>query len=529
MPRLLSLHIQNFRGIKDLMCDFSGSDMCCLIGHCDSGKSTILQAISYLFASNWTIPVSDEDFYRLDTSSSIQITGIVEDPPKDLLTMDKYGLDAFWQDEDNQQGLSIELTLTVESDLNPRWEIHNRNNDEYHPISNKDRSLFNIRMIDDYFDTQFNMSKYSLLKSLVADIEGSATFDNKIGIELIRGLKQQLSIGEDISQKVSDKLNEQVASLGGEQHNYSLAVPTAELMLRGNQIGLHAEDVPVRLMGKGSRRQLSLGLQLALGSSESSIILIDEIEQGLEPYKVKTIVRTLKDSGRQVFLTTHSENVLCELDAADLYLLRKGASSVYHMNDTYQGMLRTNPDAFFFDKVIVCEGKTEYGFIIELDRYLSKQIGTSISSYAVSPIIGEGSKMPQYCKLLKEIGTQCMCFIDNDVEKTKKEIEGLAEICCCEPGNAIEEQYFKDAPFHVIEGLINDLKVQGVIPQDIILSEQTRTEVGSQVKKGKWFKNIGGGRLLGERLFSSLSDISKETCMYKQIQNISSWIKGETK
>lgn len=509
------------------MCDFTGSDMCCLIGHCDSGKSTVLQAISYLFASSWTIPVSDEDFFRLDTSCSIQITGIVEDPPKSLLTIDKYGLDTFWQDEDNQQGLSIELTLTIESDLNPRWEIHNRNNDEYHPISNKDRSLFNVRTIDDYFDTQFNMSKYSLLKSLVADIEGSATFDSKIGIDLVRSLKQQLSIGEGISQKVSDKLNEQVASLGGEQHNYSLAVPTAELLLRGNQIGLHAEDIPVRLMGKGSRRQLSLGLQLALGSSESSIILIDEIEQGLEPYKVKTIARTLKDSGRQVFLTTHSENVLYELDATDLYLLRKGASSIFHMNDSYQGILRTNPDAFFFDKVIICEGKTEYGFILELDRYLCKQTGTSISSYAVSPIIGEGSKMPQYCKLLKEIGTQCLCFIDYDVEKTKKEVEGLAAISCCELGNAIEEQYFKDAPLPILEELINYLKSQGIIPREIILSEQTRLEVGSQVKKGKWLKNIAGGRLMGERLFSSLSDIDKETCMYKQIQYISSWIKGE--
>lgn len=93
------------------MCDFTGSDMCCLIGHCDSGKSTVLQAISYLFASSWTIPVSDEDFFRLDTSCSIQITGIVEDPPKSLLTIDKYGLDTFWQDEDNQQGLSVNLSL----------------------------------------------------------------------------------------------------------------------------------------------------------------------------------------------------------------------------------------------------------------------------------------------------------------------------------------------------------------------------------------------------------------------------------
>ena len=129
--------------------------------------------------------------------------------------------------------------------------------------------------------------------------------------------------------------------------------------------------------------------------------------------------------------------------------------------------------------------------------------------------------------LLYIILYQCLCFIDYDVEKTKKEVEGLAAISCCELGNAIEEQYFKDAPLPILEELINYLKFQGIIPREIILSEQTRLEVGSQVKKGKWLKNIAGGRLMGERLFSSLSDIDKETCMYKQIQYISSWIKGE--
>lgn len=168
--------------------------MCCLIGHCDSGKSTVLLAISSLFSTNWTIPISDDDFFNLDVSTPIQIRGIVEEPPKELLTMDKFGLHCFYLDEENQAGLCLEIVLTVERALNPRWEIHNRNADDYHAISNKERALFNIRMIDDYFDTQFNMSKYSLLKALVADIDGKDSIDNNIGIDLIRNLKGQLNI-----------------------------------------------------------------------------------------------------------------------------------------------------------------------------------------------------------------------------------------------------------------------------------------------------------------------------------------------
>lgn len=526
MSRLVSLHIQNFRGIKDLQCNFPESGMCCLIGHCDSGKSTVLLAISVLFSTNWTIPISDDDFFNLDVSAPIKIQGVIVDPPKDLLTMDRFGLHCFYLDEENPVGLCLEVVLTIESDLNPRWEVHNRNTDEYHAISNKERALFNIRMIDDYLDTQFNMSKYSLLKALVSKINGKDTIENNIGIDLIRSLKEQLNIQEGISSGISDKINEKVALLGGEKHDYTLAVPTSELLLRGNQIGLHADTVPVRLMGKGSRRQLSLALQLALSKAESSIILIDEIEQGLEPYKVKTIVRSLKDSGQQVFITTHSDNVLCELDATDLYLLRKSNTSLHHLDVLYQDLLRANPDAFFFDKVIICEGKTEYGFILEMDRFLCKDAGAAISSYSVSPIIGEGSKTPRYCNALKELGADCLCFIDNDVEKTKQDIGDSAIMCCCEQGNAIEDQFFKDAPSSTLDELMKDHHLLKDAPI-ADTSQLSRSDLAKMAKEGRWFKNVGGGRKLGEYLFNHFNDLDKETCLFKQIQQISSWIKSK--
>ena len=486
----------------------------------------MILVISALFSTNWTSPVSDDDFFNLDVLAPIRIQGIIEDPPKDLLTMDRFGLHCFYLDEDNQTGLCLEVVLTIESDLNPRWEIRNRNADEYHAISNKERALFNIRMIDDYLGTQFNMSKYSLLKTLVADIDGKNAIENNIAIELIRSLKGQLNIQEGVGSSISERINENVALLGGEKHNYTLAVPTSELLLRGNQIGLHADSVPVRLMGKGSRRQLSLALQLAMSKAESSIILIDEIEQGLEPYKAKTIVRSLKDSGRQVFITTHSDNVLCELDATDLYLLRKGETSLHHLDASYQDLLRTIPDAFFFDKVIVCEGKTEYGFILELDRFLCKDSGAAISSYSVSPILGNGTNTPRYCSALKKLGVDCLCFIDNDVEKTKKDIGNSAILCCCEQGNAIEDQFFKDVPDSTLDELMNNHYLLSYVSM-ADSSKLSRSELAKMAKEEKWFKNVGAGRKLGEYLFKHFDDLDKGTCLSKQIQQISSWIKSE--
>lgn len=68
MARLESLSIKHFRGIEDFGQRF-GNGITCINGRGDSGKSTILDAIAFLFAQSWTIRLNDSDFYGCDTSS----------------------------------------------------------------------------------------------------------------------------------------------------------------------------------------------------------------------------------------------------------------------------------------------------------------------------------------------------------------------------------------------------------------------------------------------------------------------------
>ena len=68
------------------------------------------------------------------------------------------------------------------------------------------------------------------------------------------------------------------------------------------------------MRGKGTKRLLSIAIQLEL-AKRGGIILIDELEQGLEPDRAKFLAKCLKDRGEgQVFITTHSSNVIVELD-----------------------------------------------------------------------------------------------------------------------------------------------------------------------------------------------------------------------
>ena len=64
MTRIHELKIKNFRGIRDFSNTFGAANFICLIGRGDSGKSTILDAISYVLSSSWNLTFFDRGRIR---------------------------------------------------------------------------------------------------------------------------------------------------------------------------------------------------------------------------------------------------------------------------------------------------------------------------------------------------------------------------------------------------------------------------------------------------------------------------------
>lgn len=88
-------------------------------------------------------------------------------------------------------------------------------------------------------------------------------------------------------------------------------------------IELFEGNKPFNQRGYGSKKLINLGLQVG-NSDKASILLIDEIEIGLEPYRQKNLLHRLKKEVEkigQVIFTTHSTVVLAELDISQLILV----------------------------------------------------------------------------------------------------------------------------------------------------------------------------------------------------------------
>ena len=73
MSKIHTLKILNYRGIEKFEQVFSNANFICLIGRGDSGKTTILNAISAVLSPNWNYNFYDTDFHKGNIEDTIEI------------------------------------------------------------------------------------------------------------------------------------------------------------------------------------------------------------------------------------------------------------------------------------------------------------------------------------------------------------------------------------------------------------------------------------------------------------------------
>ena len=101
MAKIHSLKISNFKGIKYFESVFGMQDFICIIGRGDSGKTTILDAISAVLSSNWNLIFYDTDFYNGDITNPIEIETTLYELPNILIQESKFGLHSRGIDKTN--------------------------------------------------------------------------------------------------------------------------------------------------------------------------------------------------------------------------------------------------------------------------------------------------------------------------------------------------------------------------------------------------------------------------------------------
>lgn len=548
--RIRKLVIENFRGIKSLKWELPDNPrLFALIGPGDGGKSTILTAIDYLLGDRWNIPFSDTDFFGVDISKEIRIGALLTDIPKELLKDSALGLYLCGTkangeyNSDPVEGFdpSLAVQLRVDGSLEPEWSV--LKNDEEHRLSSSQRRKFGVFSVDPRSEAQLRWSRVSALGRMSA--ENNA--DRKVLAQANRAAQKTISSGEykelkDLTGRVQNEIN----SIGsGDFKAIGAGLDTFRNSM-GASLALYEGELPLYDYGLGTKRLASLAVQ-QLNAGERSVALLDEIEMGLEPHRAISLAHTLLQDERyaQVFITTHSPIVVEQVEINSLTIVRnnEGEVSIKTIRDPsnrFAKIRRSRPSSLLARRILLCEGKTEYGIIKKLieswdDERFKKKLPVSAGVGFVHSDADGGSEVALRAMELKSLGYEVAGFMDNDETNTadavsKAKSKGIQIFRWKESFNT-ETQICSSLNYSQLEAFVrnhasrerhlnNALKdleeAWGVGAEDYIRSlsandwstdrvelQKLRGAVGKAAHKNGWYKDIEKGERLGEWLLEN--------------------------
>lgn len=475
MTLIRKIEITNFRCIKKAVW-VPNEGMNCLIGPGDSGKSTILDAIDLTLGARRQTTFTDADFNALDHTQGIDIQvtlGALSDELKDY---DLYGLyHRGWsverQELEDEPGPDLETVLTVRlqvaEDLEPLWTLVSDRaaaQGAMRDLAWAHRAANAPTRLGAYMAQHFAWGQRSVLNRLSKDrakASSALAAAGRLARDSFKGkaddeVKTTLAIVSEVGTEIGVTVGDVQALLD-----------VQGLSFTGGTIGVHDENgIPLKNLGLGSGRLLVAGMQRRAGG-EGQVAIIDEVEHGLEPYRITRLLHCLGSKegnpGPQVFMTTHSPVVLRELTADQLWVVRRTEGNdpshlMYCPGSAAQSTLRACPDAFLSRSVLVCEGKTEIGLVRGVDLHRQSQGVTGINAHGVMWADGGGDNTFGRALVFRNLGYRVAILRDCDKQASeddrKAAVDADVEIFEWSAGNATEDEIFACAPDGTIPSLL---------------------------------------------------------------------------
>lgn len=473
MAAIRFLQIRNFRGIAEL--DWAPQEgINALVGPGDVGKSTVLEAIDIVLGSRRS-SFSDTDFHCLDVEKGISIEVTVGDLPRELLDLEVYssairGWSAARAELADEPGEGFEpvltLKVTVAETCEAVWFLHSERLSAAElprAMRNDHRALIAAQRLGATVGQHLAWGPTSSLSKLSDNGPGMGAALARAG----RVARDDFDADDAPALQPAVAVARQVAR--------ELAVPGAldatsaldprSVNISNGAIALHdSNHVPLRALGTGSSRLLAAGLQAQVSRSVP-VLLLDEVEHGLEPHRIARLLYYLgsKTTGSrpQVIMTTHSPVVLRELSAEQLCIARSGANATLRLErfgSAERGLLRTHAEAFLSAAILICEGPTEIGLMRGLDLYWSDCGQVSLAFLGVSLVDGKGTPNAQKTALqFAQAGFKVALLRDSDTVPPANEqtlVDKGCPIFCWRPGFATEDELFASLPLEALPPLV---------------------------------------------------------------------------
>lgn len=440
-------------------------------------------------------------------------------------------------EDDDEPVLTVRLT--VDATMEPTWELVCDRVEDPRTLSNRDRALFGLVRLAGEDARHLAWGQGSVLARLTGDSKEAAA---RLA-EAYRAARASANLGEIESLADAAALAERFAKgLGAYVEGaYEPGLELGRSGLSSGSIALHDSGVPLRLAGLGTRRLATLAIQKS-AIAEGAIVLIDEIEHGLEPHRIIGAIAQLKaDQAKaleqrkptgQILMTTHSDVALGEAGAESLRVVQTARPSRATLigrpssPDPIRPLMRFTPRALFARRILVSEGNTELGMLLGLrEGWPSRHGGRPIEQLGAAIADGNGEQASSLALALAGLGYPTAMFRDSDTVLAPGTVVALAAagVPVFEYGGSLntEQAIFTAANDELVQALLVYARVErgdAVVDDNLnirmpdlgielirgdfgnwsLLSElndaQLRVAVAEVAARKKWFKDQRIGR-----------------------------------
>lgn len=419
--QITQVHIRRFRGLSELKWN-PEPGMNIILGGGDCGKSTILEALGLLFSPNNSFTLTEADYWMRKSEDGFEIEATISvSDDFEFTSGNKIFWPWEWNGSDAVQPVAevdevpdpqhpvFKVALTASNGFELSWEIIQPDDTREHFSIGLRRKFGLVKLSgDDKNDRDLRLVYGSALDRLLSD----GSLRSKIGHAISQiPLKDSLS---DEAKKALEKLDETLKK-SFLPTGLDLGVSSSQGISIGSLIGLFAKQADIQLplasWGAGTRRMSALQIASA-NSSGATISLIDELERGLEPYRLRQFTRTLIEADTQSFVTTHSPIAISCSAGAQLWYLDATGNIGQLDRDKIVNQQQREPETFLAKVSVIVEGETEIGFVAEI---LQQLFGGDPLDAGTLVCLGQGDdQMLPVLETLTNSGIQFAGFADND-------------------------------------------------------------------------------------------------------------------
>lgn len=460
------LHLKRFRGIEDLKWNpYSGLNL--ILGGGDCGKSTILEALGLLFTPSGHRSLSESDFWNKNSENgfSIEATISVSDD-FEFSSGTKIYWPWEWDGENpalpaaeldevpEAQSPVFKVAVSATGDYELSWEIVQPDGSREHFPVGLRRKIGLIELTsDDRNDRDLRLVYGSALDRLISD----NSLRSKIGSAI-----SQFPLKDNLREDAKQALNELDSTFQLEHlpSGLDLGVASSQGVSIGSLIGLLANkgdiSLPLTSWGSGTCRMAALQISAAKGG-ETSITAIDELERGLEPYRLRQLVSSLLTSDSQSFVTTHSPVAISCSEGAQLWYLDAAGNLGSLDRKKIAKHQQRDPETFLSRVSIIVEGETEVGFVSAILESLFD--GNPLDA-GVRVSLGQGDdQLLDLLENLNKSGIMVAGFVDNDGKSPDRwaQLKGAMDVRLFQwPEGCTETNILRVLPDEHLENLFKD-------------------------------------------------------------------------